>query len=374
MEDLVNGDDSVDLFRRAYHKRRVLVTGHTGFKGSWLALWLRKLGAEVSGYALVPNTLPSHHQLLDLGPSGCLANIVDQESVYRHMAAFEPEIVFHLAAQPLVRDSYRAPVDTFKTNILGTACIYDACRRVETVRAIVSITTDKVYRNNEWDWGYREVDALGGHDPYSASKACAELVSSSFRASYWPSDRYGCDHSVLLATARAGNVIGGGDWAKDRLIPDLMRSVELDAEAVVRNPQSTRPWQHVLDPLLGYLMLGRNLLMGDREFADAWNFGPSADDCLTVADVVSRCQYAWPRLRVRHEPDAAAVHEATRLSLDCAKAQSRIGWRPVWTSHEAIERTIEWYREYHENKNVVSARQLQQFAVDARAKGMRGLA
>jgi CDP-glucose 4,6-dehydratase len=274
----------------------------------------------------------------------------------------------------LVRDSYAAPLETFSTNVVGTASVYEACRRVDTVHAIVSITTDKVYQNHEWDWGYREVDALGGHDPYSASKACAEVVSSSYRNSFWPLDRYGRDHRVLVATVRAGNVIGGGDWAKDRLIPDLMRAAERNEEATIRNPQSTRPWQHVLDPLLGYLMLGRQLLLGHQEFAEAWNFGPSADDSLSVADVVTLCQQAWSALRVKHESKLGAPHEATRLALDCAKAQARIGWRPVWESHTAIERTIDWYREHYENKNAISVQQLRLFVREAHALGMRGFA
>jgi CDP-glucose 4,6-dehydratase len=353
-------------FDGVYAGRRVLVTGHTGFKGSWLTLWLQQLGAEVYGYSLPPPTAPSHWELLDLDIHEARADIRDAERLRRFVAEARPEIVFHLAAQPLVRLSYEQPLETYATNVLGSLALYEACRSAGGVRAIVSITTDKVYENREWAWPYREDDALGGHDPYSASKACADLATTSYRRSYWPTERYGRDHSTLLCTARAGNVVGGGDWARDRLIPDLMRGAAAGEEAVLRNPKSTRPWQHVLEPLAGYLMLAQRLWQGRSELARAWNFGPTADGVMTVEEVVRRLGQAWPAVRYRVEPPAHAPHEAGQLTLECALARSVLGWRPLWDGGPCFERTVEWYREHQEHGAIISQRQLSTYVAEAR--------
>jgi len=286
-----------DLFGGIYDGRRVLVTGHTGFKGSWLALWLSQMGAEVAGYSLATGTEPAHWNLLGLSVRETIADIRDATALEEVVAGFRPEIVFHLAAQPLVRESYRIPAETYAVNVVGSMNVYEACRKAGSVRAVVSITTDKVYKNREWEWGYRENDPLGGFDPYSASKACAEIATESFRDSFWPVAAFGRAHRTLMATARAGNVVGGGDWAADRLVPDLMRAAASKGAATIRNPDSTRPWQHVLEPLSGYLLLGRRLLEGRTEFAEGWNLGPSDDGVVKVRTVVERMEKAWAAVR-----------------------------------------------------------------------------
>jgi CDP-glucose 4,6-dehydratase len=356
-------------FGDVYRGRRVLLTGHTGFKGSWLALWLQELGAEVCGYALPPPTDPSHFALLELNMRSELGDIRDAEHVARYVAEVKPEIVFHLAAQPLVRRSYEQPVETFATNVIGSLHLYEACRAAGGVRAIVSITTDKVYENREWVWGYREDDPLGGHDPYSASKACADLATTSYRRSFWPPERHGRDHGTLLCTARAGNVIGGGDWAEDRLVPDLMRAAAAGREAVLRNPDSTRPWQHVLEPLAGYLLLGQRLWQGRAELACAWNFGPDADGVLTVAEVARALAAAWPALRHRVERPADAPHEAGLLTLDCARARALLCWRPIWDGAPGFAYTADWHRAHQERGELISRMQLAQYVARAHELG-----
>jgi CDP-glucose 4,6-dehydratase len=281
----------------------------------------------------------------------------------------QPELVFHLAAQPLVRRSYEQPLETYATNVLGTLNVYEACRAVQSVRAIVSVTTDKVYENREWAWGYRESDPLGGHDPYSASKACADLASSSYRSSFWPPAEYGRGHHTLLCTVRAGNVIGGGDWAVDRLIPDLARGAAADTETTLRNPRAIRPWQHVLDPLSGYLLLGQRLWDGRHEHARAWNFGPSADGALAVEDVVRTLAQVWPALRYRVERSARDPHEAGVLTLDCSLARSVLRWRPVWDATPALLQTAHWYRRFLEQREVLSRQQLSEYVTQARSQG-----
>ena len=278
----------VTMFANQYQNRRVLVTGHTGFKGSWLTLWLQSLGAHISGIALPPETDPSHWDLLSLDINSMMMDIRDVDSVQQAVTNAQPEIVFHLAAQPLVRRSYRAPLETWSTNVMGTANILDACRQQPSVKAIVAITTDKCYENQEWVWGYRETDRLGGHDPYSASKAGAELVAASYRSSF-----FRAPDSPLLATARAGNVIGGGDWTEDRLIPDLARAAYAVKPLEIRSPKSTRPWQHVLECLSGYLSLGQKLLECDSAFAGGWNFGPDCGGNRQVQQVLEQLQQSW---------------------------------------------------------------------------------
>ena len=331
-----------------YDTKNVLVTGHTGFKGSWLSFWLASLGAKVVGYALEPGSTPDHFSLVRPNVESVLGDIRDLDGVLSVFKHTKPEIVFHLAAQPLVRRSYREPLTTLSTNIMGTANILEACRLSNSVRAVVVVTSDKCYTNQEWVWGYREIDPMGGHDPYSASKGCAELVTASWRNSFFPTDDYGNTHQVLLASVRAGNVIGGGDWGEDRLIPDLVRAATSGKPACIRHPEAIRPWQHVLDPLSGYILLGKMLLQGDAEYADAWNFGPSHEDCLSVGKIVRRFKETWDTLVFDLEAEAHnRLHEANILRLDCSKARQKLGWHPVWDSDEALKKTVHWYKSYY---------------------------
>lgn len=355
---------ALSAFETAYHGRRVLVTGHTGFKGSWLCLWLRALGAEVTGLALDPSTEPSHWDLLKLSISDHRADIRDETAVRGIFAAARPEIVFHLAAQPLVRRSYREPVTTWATNVMGTAHVLEAVRHTPDVRAVVVVTTDKCYENREWPWAYRERDRLGGHDPYSASKAGSELVAASYRTAFLQQPS-----APLLATARGGNVIGGGDWSEDRLIPDLVRSVVAGEPLIIRSPHATRPWQHVLDCLSGYLLLGQRLLAEDIACADAWNFGPDGEGSRTVDEVLRDLARAWPQLRweVTSGPQP---HEAGLLQLDTAKAKMHLGWRPVWNLQKAISYTADWYRKLLDAGEVSSSDQLAAYTADAVDSGL----
>ncbi len=342
-------------FGNRYRDRSILVTGHTGFKGSWLALWLQRLGARVTGLALDPETRPNHFDLLRLPVDDHRGDIRDFGLVDRVLKAAAPEVVFHLAAQPLVRRSYREPVDTWSTNVLGTAHVLEACRRQPSVRAVVVITTDKCYLNREQVWGYRENETLGGHDPYSASKAAVELLVSSHRQSFWSAA-----DAPLLASGRAGNVIGGGDWSEDRLIPDAARAVAAGGSLEIRSPGATRPWQHVLESLSGYLVLGQKLMEGRREFADAFNFGPGLEGNRTVASVLTRLREHWPGLRW-HQTAAPQPHETTLLQLDSTKAQRALGWVPVWSIDEGIARTADWYHRYTTAGEVISVAQLEAF-------------
>ena len=356
------------LFGGLYAGRRVLVTGHTGFKGSWLVLWLQALGAEVSGLALDPDTDPSHWQLLDLQlKHEARIDLRDAAAVTAAIAAAAPEVVFHLAAQPLVRRSYREPATTFDTNVGGLVHLLDAVRACPSVRVVINATTDKVYEPHAVQYVYREDDRLGGHDPYSTSKACAELVSTCYRRSYFDFDD-GRGHAVQLATARAGNVIGGGDWGEDRLVPDFMRATSSGQTLRIRNLRATRPWQHVLDPLSGYLRAGQALLSGTAG-GDAWNFGPAAHATLTVGDVVARLQHEFPKVKV--ETDAGPhPHEAAQLSLDCSKAARQLAWRPVWNADTTLERTAQWYRAYSADGSVRSRDDLVAYVADARSAGL----
>jgi CDP-glucose 4,6-dehydratase len=358
-------------FQGMFENRRILVTGHTGFKGSWLCLWLKQLGANVSGFSLPPPSNPSHWQLLQLDMPSIEADIRDARALERAVRDLQPEVVMHLAAQTLVRESYRSPLDTFSTNVVGSLNVYEASRKAGSVRAIVSVTTDKVYNNREWEWGYREVDAFGGHDPYSASKACVEIASASYRDSFWPLSAYGSDHHTLLCTARAGNVVGGGDWAADRLVPDLMRGAGNGEVTAIRNPDSTRPWQHVLEPLCGYLLLASRLLSGDTKFADGWNFGPTEEGAVTVREVVTRMQRAWSAVRAEPRIDPKAPHEAQRLMLDCSKARARLGWMPVWDGLSTAEITTAWYRRWYEQGELMSTHDIKRYTEDARQRGVR---
>lgn len=359
-----------DLFESIYAGRRVLVTGHTGFKGSWLSLWLKKLGATVAGYSLPTPTSPSHFDILlteklkDI--KNVIGNITDTESIDKAIREFNPEIVFHLAAQPIVLESYKAPVDTYETNVIGTMKVLDACRKMGTVKAIVCITTDKVYDNKEWCWGYRENDPLGGYDPYSSSKACCEIAIASFRNSFFPIGTFGIKHNTLVASARAGNVVGGGDWAANRLIPDLVRGAVAGEKANIRNPLSTRPWQHVLEPLAGYLLLGAKLLSGKTTFAEAWNFGPNQEGVANVQKIVTEMMKTWKELRVTFDPDPNAFHEAHLLQLDIAKSRDVLGWVPLWDTKTTFSKVSDWYQSWYKQGVCRSEEDIRSFVVDAR--------
>jgi len=327
--------------------KKVLLTGHTGFKGAWLALWLNELGAKVAGYALDAPTEPSLFSAARVADTveHTIADVRDLALLRARVRTFRPEIVFHLAAQALVRQSYAEPVETYATNVMGTANVLEAVRLEPSARAVVIVTSDKCYENREWIWGYRENEAMGGHDPYSSSKGCAELVCAAYRASYFNPGRL-AEHGVGIASARAGNVIGGGDWSADRLIPDAYRAIASGEPVRIRNPKALRPWQHVLEPLSGYLLLAERLCDGEERFAQGWNFGPPEADARSVADVMNKVVELWGGA-LRWELDGGAhPHEATLLRLDCSKARVSLGWRPKLGLQEALAWTVEWYRAY----------------------------
>ena len=329
--------------------KRVLVTGHTGFKGAYLSLWLGKLGATVTGYSLSAPTEPSLHKVISLADliREKIADICDTTVLHMTMKETNPEIVFHLAAQSLVGQSYQDPLETYRANVLGTASVLEAVRRQSSVRAVVVITTDKCYENNEWLWGYRENDRLGGYDPYSNSKACAELVVDSFRRCF-----FNLPEQAGLATTRAGNVIGGGDWAVDRLIPDCLRSFSKNEPVVLRNPGAVRPWQYVLEPLCGYLLLAEELYQKKNVWAEAWNFGPDDPDCHTVEDVVAHLAVLWGGAAQYRADTIEYPHEAGILRLDCAKAKTKLGWYPRWHLKKALETTIAWHKAWLKGQNM----------------------
>jgi CDP-glucose 4,6-dehydratase len=356
-------EELVAMFGDAYKDRRVLVTGHTGFKGSWLVLWLEMLGAKVTGIALPPETSPNHWQLLKLDTQSHYVDIRNEQMLRETILQIQPDAVFHLAAQPLVRRSYQNPLETWAVNVIGTANVLDACRQLSNLKAIVVVTTDKCYENKEWVWGYREVDSLGGHDPYSASKAGSELVAASFRRSF-----FGTPDGALLATARAGNVIGGGDWSEDRLIPDVARSAFSGKPVDIRSPDATRPWQHVLECLSGYLLLGQRLIDGDRSCAEAWNFGPDREGNRSVEEVLATLKANWPAIEweTSHQKQP---HEARLLQLDSDKARQQLAWKPVWTFQEGVEATATWYRAWLDRNDLVSRDQLQRYIQLARDRG-----
>jgi CDP-glucose 4,6-dehydratase len=326
--------------------RRVLVTGHTGFKGGWLALWLNQLGARIYGYALNPPTQPALFDVARVGSvlaSDTRADLADFSQLKLALSTAQPEVVFHLAAQPLVREGYRDPLRTLATNVMGTANLLEAAREEKSVRAVVIITTDKVYENREWPYSYRENDRLGGHDPYSASKAAAEIVAASYRASFFGEEQ---GHPVRVATARAGNVIGGGDWALDRLVPDCLRAFAAGESVRLRFPRAVRPWQHVLEPLAGYLLLAEHLLAPDgAKLARAWNFGPDASATAAVGEVAKVTARFWDKdACVECVPAAEEPHEAGLLRLDSTSARTELGWKPRWSLEHAIQETVFWHR------------------------------
>lgn len=333
--------------------KRVLVTGHTGFKGSWLSLWLQRLGADVVGYSLPPPTEPGLFDVASVadGMVSLTGDIRDFSAVSDLFARHQPEIVFHLAAQALVRPSYRDPVETYGSNVMGTVNVLEAIRQSGGARAVVNVTSDKCYQNKEWVWGYRENERLGGHDPYSNSKACAELVTSAFRDSYFPAERV-AEHGVALATARAGNVIGGGDWAEDRLIPDIMRAIIARRPVQIRNPGAIRPWQHVLEPLSGYLVLAQRLWSEGQPFAEAWNFGPEESSARPVSWIVDCLVRLWGEGAEWGVDGGEHPHEAHYLKLDCAKSRDLLDVSPKLELSEALEWIVEWYRAWVEGSDM----------------------
>ncbi len=338
--------------RTFWKGKKVLITGHTGFKGGWLAIWLQKLGADVLGYALSPPTEPSLFEVARVadGMTSITGDVRDLEHLKAVVAEHRPEIVIHMAAQALVRYSYRNPVETYATNVMGTVNVLEAVRQTESVRVVVNVTSDKCYENKEWVWGYRENEPMGGHDPYSSSKGCAELVTSAYRNSYFPVADYP-RHGVAIASARAGNVIGGGDWAQDRLVPDVVNAFMEGRPVIIRSPRAIRPWQHVLEPLSGYLCLAEQLWERGAELAQGWNFGPD-DDARPVLWIVKYLADLWGEGAGWELDSAEHPHEAHYLKLDCSKAKSLLAWSPRLRLTTALEWTVEWYQGYRRDEDM----------------------
>lgn len=340
--------------------KRVLVTGHTGFKGSWLSLWLQALQAKVYGFSLPPSKNLSLFESAEVerGMGNTIADIRNFDLIYDAIKVFQPEIVIHMAAQAIVRTSYEDPIETFSTNVMGTVNLLEVARLNCSLKGIINVTSDKCYQNKEWIWGYRENDSMGGYDPYSSSKACSELVTDAYRQSFFR------EKGVNLASARAGNVIGGGDWASDRLIPDILAAFEKKEPVVIRNPSAFRPWQHVLEPLSGYLILAEKLYCGEDEFSEGWNFGPVAEDVRSVTWIVKRMSEMWGAGAASTADESCQPHEAQYLKLDISKARSRLNWRPTWNLDLALEKTIDWQKAWLKKENVrdLCFRQIEEFS------------
>ncbi len=345
-----------------YQHKKVFVTGHTGFKGSWLCLLLNKLGATVYGYALTPPSNPSLYEAakIDTLVDSTIGDIRNYDLLLATLQRIQPDIVIHMAAQPLVRESYKNPRETYEINVMGTVNLLDAIRQIPSIKAIVNVTTDKCYENREWHWGYRENEPMGGYDPYSNSKGCSELVTSSFRNSFFNPKTY-TEHGVALASARAGNVIGGGDWADDRLIPDFIRAISAGNEVKIRSPYAIRPWEHVLEPLTGYLTLAQALYTQGAPFAQAWNFGPDDSDARNVEWITKTICELWAD-NARYSVDTnPQPHEANYLKLDCSKAKAELGWYPKWNIHKTLESIVEWNKDF---LNGVDARVITEKQID----------
>lgn len=336
-----------------YKGRKVFVTGHTGFKGSWLCLLLQKLGADVYGYALEPPTHPSLFEEAEIEKRihSTIGDIRNYDLLLKILQRVQPEIIIHMAAQPLVRESYKNPRETYEINVMGTVNLLDACRQIKSVRAIVNVTTDKCYENKEWHWGYRENEPMGGYDPYSNSKGCSELVTSSFRNSFFNPSKY-ADHGVALASARAGNVIGGGDWADDRLIPDFIRAISRGEEVLIRSPYAIRPWQHVLEPLTGYLCLGAKLYNDGANYAQGWNFGPEDLDAKNVEWITRTICELWGENASFCVDTNPQPHEANYLKLDCSKAKAELGWEPRWNITQTLLSIVDWNKAFLAGENI----------------------
>ncbi len=348
-----------------WNGRRVFITGHTGFKGAWLSLWLHSLGAKVKGYALTPPTKPSFFELCRIGElvESEIGDIRNFKKLKSAVISFNPEIIIHMAAQPIVRESYLKPVDTYEINVMGTVNLLESARFCPGIKAIVNVTTDKCYDNNEWVWGYRENEPMGGYDPYSSSKACSELVTSAYRNSFFNSDTYGLKHNVALASARAGNVIGGGDWAVDRLLPDIFKSIISGEVVKIRNPNAIRPWQYVFEPLSGYLILAQKLYQEGSEFATSWNFGPEDSDARSVEYIVNSLCTLWADGSSYCLDNGKHPHEASYLKLDCSKAKTMLNWYPKWNIDMALEKSVEWYKAYRDGNDIreLCLTQIQQY-------------
>ncbi|TGE35392.1 CDP-glucose 4,6-dehydratase [Desulfosporosinus fructosivorans] len=343
----------MDIDRNFWQKKRIFLTGHTGFKGSWLSLWLSSLGAQVIGYALSPPTKPSMFEICKIEQitDSTLADIRDLGSLTQALQSAKADIVIHMAAQSLVRKSYLNPVETYSVNVLGTVNLLEAVRANPGIRAVLNITTDKCYENKEWVWGYRENDVLGGYDPYSSSKACSELITAAYRNSFFKPQEY-ATHKVALASARAGNVIGGGDWGQDRLIPDLIQALLTGEKFNLRNPQAIRPWQHVLEPLIGYLNLAQKLYTDGPAYTGAWNFGPDDTDAQPVEWVAKTLCSKWGKPAHYEIEQGSHPHETSVLTLNCAKAKQELHWSPRWNLDKALERVVEWYKAYQESQDL----------------------
>lgn len=326
-----------------WKEKKVFLTGHTGFKGSWLSLWLQSMGAVVKGYALEPPSSPSLFVEANVaqGMESEIGDIRNLEQLRKSMQSFNPDVLIHMAAQPLVRLSYREPIETYGTNVMGTVNVLESARYCSDLKAIVSVTTDKCYENREWEWGYRENEPMGGHDPYSSSKGCAELVTSAYRNSF-----FNTENSASVASARAGNVIGGGDWAEDRLIPDILRAFEKGESVIIRNPLSTRPWQHVLEPLSGYLVLAQHLYEEGKAYAEAWNFGPKDEDCKPVQWILDKMVTAWGEGANWELDKNDNPHEANFLKLDCSKAATKLKWQPTWHLDYTLKLIVDWHKQW----------------------------
>lgn len=347
-----------------WNGKRVLLTGHTGFKGGWMSLWLQSMGAEVVGYSLAPPTDPNLFEIaaVSKGMSSVIGDIRDLQHLRSVFTEYKPEIVFHMAAQPLVKYSYINPVETYSTNVMGTVNLLEAVRDAHCVKAVINVTSDKCYENREWVWGYRENEAMGGYDPYSNSKGCSELVTAAYRSSYFNPEKYK-DHGVAIATARAGNVIGGGDWAQDRLIPDIIRAISQNEPVHIRNPNSIRPWQHVLEPLSGYLLLAQKLYENGSDFVGGWNFGPNDNDAKPVQWIVENVTRVWDDGASWVLDGAEHPHEANYLKLDCSKAKLLLGWQPKWSLEQAIEHIAVWYKAFQAGADMqaLSLHQIKQY-------------
>jgi len=337
-------------FREIYENRKVLITGHTGFKGSWLSLWLTELGAKVIGYSLEPPTKPNLFKSINLKDkiTHIIGDIRDEEHLISVFEKYRPEFVFHLAAQSLVRFSYREPKLTYETNVIGTVNVLEALRKTKSVKVCIIVTSDKCYENNEWVYGYREIDPMGGYDPYSSSKGCAELVTSAYRRSFFNPEEYSKTHNVALSSVRAGNVIGGGDWGEDRIIPDCMRALSKGESIIIRNPSVIRPWQYVLEPLSGYLLLGALMYKNGVKYSDAWNFGPNDESIITVEELVKLVIKHWGSGTYTVDT-SSHPHEARLLKLDSSKARALLGWKPIYDIYEAVKITISWYKNFYNN-------------------------
>lgn len=360
------------MSRTFWKGRRVFLTGHTGFKGSWLSIWLKQLGAELTGFALPPSTVPNLFEMANVadGMTSMTGDIRDAASLEKALRKAQPEIVIHMAAQAIVRESYADPVATYATNVMGLVHLFEAIRKTPGVKSVVNVTSDKCYENREWVWSYREHDAMGGYDPYSSSKGCAELVTAAYRRSFFHPEKHN-EHGVAVATARAGNVIGGGDWAADRLIPDIIRGIAGGHVVKIRNPRAVRPWQHVLEPLSGYLLLAEKLHDEGPAFAESWNFGPFDDDASTVQWIVERIAGAWGEdCKWSVESSAEDLHEAHSLKLDCSKARSILGWRPVWSLSETLAKIVEWHKAAAGGANVHQMTIEQITSYQAQRKGL----